>query len=214
MTVTVYSADEYPQGSDAWREFRAGIPTASNFHRALAGGDGKVRTDYLYKLAGEIMTQRPMTEFRSAAMDRGNEMEGGLLDLFAMIEDVEPERVSFVRREEKFGVIGASPDAFIGDDCGVEIKSAEPHVLIDILKKDRVPPEHIPQIQGNMLVTGRRSWWIAIGSYPGMPMFRRMIKRDESAMARLRLGLETFYEDLNQTVSFIKNYGKKRESII
>lgn len=201
MTVTIYSSEDYPQGSEQWRALRVGKPTASNFDRIMAGGAGKTRDDYLRKIAGEIITGEPMVEFKSEYMDRGSEREAELRAAFAMIENVEVQQVGFVERTEPYGKIGASPDGLIGDDSGLELKKAEPHVLISILKTNQVPTEHVKQIQGNMLVTGRSSWWIAIG-FPGMKMFRRKVRRDEAEIARLRIGLESFWRDLNEIVSW------------
>src|ERR1700675_1971877 len=68
-----------PQGSPEWFEARLGLPTASHFSTVMAqGADGPAmtRTQYLNRLAGEIITKRPAQEtFKSRAMERGKEME-------------------------------------------------------------------------------------------------------------------------------------------
>lgn len=204
----IVPADEAPQGTPEWKALRVGKITASRFADAVAGGDGKVRQKYLKELAGEVMTGEPAETFKSRAMDRGTEMESSLRATFQIETGLQVEQISFARRRRPYGVIGASPDGLVGADAGLEIKKAEPHVLIDILRAGRVPPEHVPQLQGNMLVTGRPFWWLAIG-FPGMPMFRRKVARDTAHIARLEVGLETFQQELDEMVAWLRNYGRE-----
>ncbi len=44
------------QGSSEWFACRAGIPTASKFATVLAKGEGKIRSQYMRQLAGEVIT--------------------------------------------------------------------------------------------------------------------------------------------------------------
>lgn len=206
--IEIVPADEAPQGSPEWKALRVGKITASRFADAVAGGDGKVRQKYLKELAGEVMTGEPAETFFSRAMERGKDMEGSLRATFEIETGLQVEQVSFVKRRRPYGIIGASPDGLIGDDCGLEIKKSEPHLLIDILRSGRVPPEHVPQLQGNMLVTGRPFWWIAIG-FPGMPMFKRKVPRDTAYQARVEVGLEAFQQELDELVAWLRKYGKE-----
>lgn len=195
------------QGTPEWTELRLGIPTASNFHRVLAGGEGRVRGEYMRKLAGETISRLPREEYRGAAMDRGGGMEPELRALYEIVTGFKPTPVGFVRRRLKSGFVGASPDAFLRKDGVLEIKSAAPHVLIEIMQSGKVPPEHLPQCQGEMLVTGRALCDLAIG-YTGMPLFRRVIRRDPSYIARLEVALDAFNEELAAMVAWVRRYGK------
>ncbi|MDE2103564.1 MAG: YqaJ viral recombinase family protein [Patescibacteria group bacterium] len=206
--IEIIPADAAPQGGAEWKALRVGKVTASRFADAVAGGDGKVRSKYLRELAGEVMTGEPAETFFNRAMERGKDMEGSLRATFEIETGLQVEQVSFVKRQRPYGVIGASPDGLVGEDAGLEIKKAEPHVLIDILRAGRVPPEYVPQLQGNMLVTDRPWWWLAIG-FPGMPMFKRKVPRDSAYCARLEVGLETFQRDLDEMVAWLRNYGKE-----
>lgn len=196
------------QGSPEWFEAKLGIPSASHFSDVAAAGEGKVRTTYMRKLAGEIITGLPREDYKNAQMDRGTRMEPELRALYEMISGNKTTKVGFVKHARPYGVIGASPDSFVGDAGIVEFKSAAPHVLIEILEADRVPPEHLPQCQGSMLVTGRRWCDLAIG-YSGMPLFRRRIARDDSYIARQEVALERFHRELVALVEKIKRYGRK-----
>ena len=206
MPSEIEIIEDVEQGSAEWVAARLGVPTASRFADVMAAGEGKVRFGYLKDLAGEQMTGEQAEGFRSRAMIRGQEVEPALRAMFEIETGLSVRQVAFIRRTRPYGVIGASPDGLIGDDCGLEIKSASPSVLIDILRAGTVPREHLPQVQGNMLVSGRASWWLAIGC-PGMPLFRRKIMRDSAYCARLEVGLEAFHAELAETVAWLHNYG-------
>ncbi len=197
--------DDIPQGTPEWRMLHVGVPTASDFGAVIAAGEGKVRDLYMRKLAGELVSGLPREDYHNSAMDRGTLVEPELRAQYAMLADVDPHQVGFVRRQRPYGVIGCSPDSLIGTDGGCEIKSAAPHILIEILRSNRIPAEHLPQVHGSMLCSGRKWWDLAIG-YPGMPMFWRRIHRNESYIARLEVGLQVFIEELNAMVKWLRSY--------
>src|SRR6202043_892501 len=125
-------------------------------------------------LAGEIITGKPEDTFESADMCRGREMEPAIRDLYCLVTNAKPERVGFVVN----GRVGASPDALIGEKGALEIKTQIPSLLIARHIDGSVPPEHAAQLQGVLWVAEREWIDVAIG-WPGMPLFRRRVKRDE-----------------------------------
>ena len=156
MSVEIFS--DVSQNSDEWLALRAGMPTASMFKDVTAkkgprGGIPKGRQTYLWKLAGEILTGEPMDHYVNADMERGHEREAEASDLYALLRDVEPERVGFIRN----GNCGCSPDRFIGDEGLLEIKDAAPHIQIERLLNGDLPSEHKQQSQGQLMVS-QRSW--------------------------------------------------------
>lgn len=206
--------EEIEQGSEEWYALRLGIPTASHFSDCVAvqrdPGKPGVRDKYMRKLAGEIITaKRRENDYKNAAMERGNQMEPALRAMYELITGLKTTRVGFVRHARSYGTIGASPDSLVGDDGMVEFKSMAPDGLIEVLEADRIPPEHIPQCQGGMLVAGRKWCDLAIG-YEGMPMFRRRIVRDNDYLNRLEVGLDVFIKELHARVERIKRYGQRR----
>jgi hypothetical protein len=95
-----------PHGTPEWHAVRLGIPTASNFSKVLAKGEGKVRNTYMVQLAAEIFTGESEEGFKSADMLRGNAMEPEARDYYAFLNDVEPQQVGFITN----GAKGGSPD--------------------------------------------------------------------------------------------------------
>ena len=200
------------QGCEDWFAARLGIPTASMFKTVMAsgkdGGESKTRSEYMRKLVGERITGTVQEGYRGAAMERGNGMEAELRGLYSLISGNEPQLVGFFKRKMPSGYfIGASPDSLVGKHGALEIKSAAPHILIDILRADKVPPEHMPQVQGSMLVGGFGFVDLAIG-YRGMPMFRRTVERDDAYIKKLTDALDAFNEELDKLERWVRNYGK------
>jgi hypothetical protein len=190
-----------PQGSPEWFEARRGIPTASNFSKILAKGEGKTRMSYMVQLAGEIITGEPADTYKSADMERGNAMEPEARDFYAFINEVEPQLVGFITN----GAKGGSPDALIGNDGALEIKTCKPSVLIDLLRKDQYPPEHKAQGQGNIWVAERD--WIDIECFwPKMPTLIKRAYRDDAYIKTLAEEVDRFNNDLTDLVEKIRRY--------
>jgi predicted phage-related endonuclease len=194
---------ECTQGTDDWLRARAGVPTASEFHTILAKGEGKTRRAYLYRLAGEIVTGEPAETFKSPAMERGNLMEDEAREMYAFIRRAEPVRVGFVRN----GRAGCSPDSLLGDDGGLEIKTKRADILIDVLLKDEVPPEHRAQLQGFLWITERK-WVDFVAYWPGLPLFVKRVERDEDYIATLSAEVAKFCDELDAVVERIRGWGE------
>jgi len=187
------------QNSPEWLRARMGIPTASAFSDVLAKGEGKVRRIYMLKLAGEILTGEPMESFTNGHTERGHAMEDEARDLYTFQTGAELQRVGFVRN----GSVGCSPDSLIGEDGGLEIKTKLPHLLIDVILKDKCPPEHVAQIQGILWVTGRQ-WWDIVIYWPGIPLFVKRIARDETYIQTLAAEVDRFTTELDAVVKQIR----------
>lgn len=197
--------DDIEQGSPQWLECRLGLPTASMFATVMAkgkdGGASITRRKYLYRLAGEIMTGELEETYQNADMMRGNAMEDEARETYAFIHDAVICRVGFIRNGQK----GASPDSLLGEDGGLEIKTAIPSIQIERLKRDDLPPEHRAQVQGSMWVA-EREWWDFVSYWPRLPLFVKRVYRDESYIAKLAAAVDAFNEELAQTVEWLRAY--------
>lgn len=205
MTAQIFDCE---QGSPSWYLARLGIPTASEFHTVLAKGkDGGVsltRRTYMMKLAGEVLTGEPMENYSNGYMERGKAMEDEARALYSFATNEAPERVGFVRNGDK----GCSPDALLGSNGLLEIKTKAPHMLIDVLLKDDFPPEHKAQCQGALWVAERE--WIDLAVYfPKMPIFIKRANRDEAYIAKLSEAVDKFNEELSAVVERVRAYGQQ-----
>lgn len=187
------------QGNPEWFAARVGIPTASMFGTVLAKGEGKTRRTYMMKLAGEIITGRPMDSFSSEHTDRGHDQEPIARDLYAFQTGNQCELIGFIRDGRR----GASPDCLVGEDGGAEIKTRLAHLQAELLCSGAVPPLHTPQIQGNMWVS-KRKWWDFVSYCPDMPLFVRRVARDEAYIQKLATEVDAFNRDLDAVVAQIR----------
>lgn len=203
------------QNSPEWLDARNGIVTASNFSKVMAGGEGKTRAKYMKQLAGEILTGIPAETFSNAAMQRGREMEHGIRDAYIASTFEKVQRIGFVKNHRlmKYAVAGCSPDAFVGEKGGLEIKSMIPENLIDLFERPAtLPPEHRAQVQGNMWVCEREWWDFKVGyhareGFEGIPPYEVRVYRDETYIKQISDAVEIFSYELKQLVEKLRKMG-------
>lgn len=193
-----------PQGSEAWLIDRAGCATASCFDAVIAKGkDGKpstVRENYIYQLAVERLTGQPSETFISASMQAGTEMEPYARAAFELATGLDVVEVGFLRLKEW---CGASPDGLIGTDAGLELKCPTQKVHAKTLLSGKMPAEHVPQVQGNLLVSGRQRWHFCSynRTFPThLRLFHCVIERDPTYILTLEAELEKFLADVAAAV--------------
>lgn len=189
------------QGSESWFECRRGIPTASKFATVMAKGEGKTRGKYMRQLAGEIVTGDPMESYSNDHMERGKAMEDEARDLYAFVHDADIRRVGFIRNGRK----GGSPDSLIGDNGGLEIKTALPDIQIERLLKGELPSEHKAQVQGNLWIA-EREWWDFVSYWPKLPLLRVRVFRDDDYIKTMAGEVDRFNDELALMVERIRNY--------
>jgi len=176
MKIKVY--DTFEQNTPPWEFVRLGIITSSNYQKLMATGrDGNAsvqRDRLIYDIAHELIAQgRADTWGGNRFTERGHELEREAFELYLDVKGVENySRPAFIRRLDIN--TGCSPDALIGDDGGVEIKTMSGGLFLKHMMNPRVPAEHVAQIQGNMLVTGRPWWDLVIYSPPHAPYITRV----------------------------------------
>lgn len=201
---------ECEQNSPEWFQARAGIPTASAFATVMAkgksGGESLTRKKYMLELAGEIITGEVAESYSNAHMERGKIMEAEARDLYSFTTDAETKLVGFVRNGNK----GCSPDTLIGSNGGAEFKTALPHIQIERLLANRLPPEHVAQVHGNLWVC-EREWWDFCSYWPKLPMLTVRVYRDEAYIKALAAAVDQFNEELAAVVESVRRYGDKDE---
>jgi len=196
------------QNSDAWMRARLGLPTASEFDVVLrekgrgASGESITRTKYLYRLAAEIVTGEPGESYSNQYMDRGHALEPEARSLYAFLTDEEIKQVGFIRNGQK----GASPDSLVGDKGGLEIKTKAPHLMVEALLKDEMPPEHMAQVQGNIWIA-ERDWWDLCLYWPRLPLFAKRVYRDDIYIKKLSAAVDRFNAELAEVVERVRRYG-------
>jgi hypothetical protein len=203
------------QGSAEWLEIKLGLPSASMFHAILAKGkeDGtnatsKTRRDYMLRLAGEILSGEPAETYTNGHMERGKALEDEARQLYQFTQGADLTRVGFVVASN--GVMGCSPDSLIGSDGVLEIKTALPHILLDLWLKKEFPPAHKAQCQGNLLCAEREFVDIAV-YWPKLLPFIKRAGRDEPYIRDLEAAVERFNTEVCEVVAKIKQLGAMTE---
>lgn len=206
--------NELEQGSLEWFRVRAGWPTASCFDKVKAKGRGgeesKTRAGYLYQLADEQIYQDVVEDYSNANMERGKAWEDEARDIYALTTGNLPERVGFVKNHTLRA--GCSPDSLIGKKGVLEIKTSFPRLWVPHLIKGTYPPEHTPQIQGGLWVTGRE-WCDLVIYWPRREPFITRIKRDEAYIAELAKAVAAFNTELDATVAAMRTRLNLREQL-
>lgn len=207
MSVEIFDVE---QGSVEWLECRRGIPTASRFKDILAeSADLAMRKKYRRQLADERYTGLVKEGFSSKDMERGKEQEPKIRAAYAFMTGSQLQQVGFARR----GIAGCSPDSLISGAKGfLEIKSAEPHILIGYIEDNKFPSAHKAQCQGGLWVMEYDYVDIAIGWCPDPPLARpypvfiKRAFRDESYIATIALHVEKFDREVGATLETINRY--------
>ncbi len=195
---------ECGQATPEWWAARQGIPTASNFHRIYAVGTRKLSRGidaYIDELLDERAMQLP-NYFSGAgkpttpAMQRGIDLEPTARAWYAGTIGLRVYQVGFCLTD--CGRFGGSPDAFVGDDGGAEVKIYADSVHAKWLADGILPLEHAAQVHGYLIVTGR-SWWDFVA---WSETHRPLVVRTEpnETTKELRVALERFSERFQKAI--------------
>ena len=185
------------QGTEQWHKLRIGIPTASEFDKILTAG-GKQSTQaeaYANRILAELVVGKPVETFKKTQwMEHGNKYEAEAAAYYELQNDIEAEKVTFVTDDDR--TMGCSPDRLIGEDGLLELKCPAPHTQIDYMLNGKLDREYWPQVQGQLLVTGRK-WVDLVSYYPDMrkPVAIR-VTRDETYLTTLSGALARFNDML------------------
>jgi len=189
------------QGSDEWLESRLGRPTASNFGRLITP-TGKASTSaqgYIDELVAQRITGEIPEFFKSAAMERGNELEPAAKALYEFTNDIEVKEVGLCLHDRY--ECGASPDGLINQNGGLEIKCPLPHTHVSYLRDGGIPAKYIPQVQGCLWIT-EREWWDFMSYHPSMEDLIVRVYRDNAYITKLA-------EQVIRAVEIIETESKK-----
>lgn len=197
--ITVY--DQFEQGSDLWYRARMGMVTTSCLKLVMRKGvgvkDSVGRDDYLNELISELKYGEPaaLYKYTNQHMDRGHEWEADVLLAYKECHaGVQVDHVAFIRNDEF--MVGCSPDGLVGKDGGVEIKTLLPKLMIRHKRNPGLPQEHMAQLQGSMMVTGRQ-WWDLVLYTPG-DYWEERVFRDESFISEIKRFLDPFQREMEK----------------
>lgn len=185
--------NDFDQRSEVWQNMRLGIPTASEFHRIITplGKKSEQWKGYAHRLIAEKMLKRQIDDqiANSPWVERGSQLEAQAVLEYEAQNDRDTQVVAFVTTDD--GKIGCSPDRLVGDDGLLELKCPAPQTQVAYLIDRKIEDKYRPQVQGQLLVTGRQ--WVDLFAYhPEMPFTTIRVERDEVFIRCLEGLLKTF----------------------
>lgn len=185
------------QRSPEWYALRLGVPTTSCFDKIITpkGDLSKQASGYIDECLAEWLTGEQREIPMNYWMERGAQLEDDAVALYEMTVSMDTVPVGFITNDEK--TIGCSPDRLVGDEGLVEIKCPAPWTHVGNLRSGVIDKKYYPQVQGQLLITGRK--WVDWFSYhPEMPPSLIRTERDEPYIERLSEALDQFVKDFNQ----------------
>ena len=197
------------QGSREWHGHRQGKVTGTRTKSAL--GKPPVQHTLLCSLVAERMSDPQISDFNSAAVDRGNEMEP-----FARKAVIEETGIEFVETgmlvSDDLPMFGLSPDAIYFDEAGVvtgglETKCPGTNKHIEYLIAGDVPKEYYHQVYAPFLLDDSIQWWI-FASYDD-----RCYERPLSLVTVTREDFDEIEEDREKLAKFLIMVDQQHEAL-
>jgi putative phage-type endonuclease len=194
------------QGTPEWFAQRLGKVTASRVADVIAKtktGYSTSRANYLAQLVAERLTGQAAESFSNAAMQHGTETEPLARMAYETETGLMVTEVAMIDHPT-IPMTGASPDGLVGESGLVEIKCPNTATHIDTLLSDKAPTKYIPQMQWQMVCTGR-AWCDFVSFDPRLPedmqLFVKRVERDDAYIAELEAEVKTFLIEVESTVN-------------
>lgn len=191
------------QGTEAWREARLGLATASMFdHIITPGGEpSKQAESYVCRVVAERLIGEPCESYESMAMQRGSALEHVAARWYAQQHPGLPViEVGLCRHDEL--AAGCSPDRLVGEDGLLEIKCPMAPTVVSYACSGRDGNKYRPQVQGQLWITGRR-WCDVLYFHHDFPVVKRM-ERDESYIQSLEKAVRDFCAAADLSEEFMR----------
>lgn len=151
---------EIEQKSEEWLYLRAGLVTASNFHKILplkSGKYGQTRKTYMNELISQVADREPKPNITAKQMEWGNTHEPIARGKYAMILNLKIHEFPFVISHN--GRAGLSPDGLTEEGLAFEIKCPWDSVHhTNFLEDARTKKEYFHQVNSSMWMTGADAW--------------------------------------------------------
>ena len=196
----MYQIIDCEQRSDEWFKARLGKWTASFFDKAITttGKRSASADETNNRLVAELFIGRPDETFQSDAMLRGSELEDEALSFINFTHGYNFKRVGFI--DSGLGY-GCSPD---GDDqeqdIGLEMKIPSLHTHLTYLAGKELPKTYKAQVQGSMMITGRKKW-VFMSYHPEVKPFVIIVERDDEYINEMKKIIEACCIDVRTKLS-------------
>lgn len=200
------------QGSEAWREMRLGIPTASAFDRIITEVKGELATGR-WKYAYELACERLLQEDTSLPLDglrwveRGKMLEADAVKHYEIVAGKTTDRIGLIMSDD--GSMACSPDRIHQDKLvGLEIKCPMAATHAQYMREGP-GKAYRWQVYGSMLISQFEAWDF-VSFHPNL---REVIVRYERTpeaqkeIDKLEKALVQFRAEVDEIEAFLRKQG-------
>lgn len=147
---------EGEQGTDAWRQAKAGRITGTRFASVMAKKDTAAYQNLVVDLAWELVfgPDDPSSHYTSKFMEEGIEREPESIDWYKFETDRTCVQPMFVIDGEQ-DYIGCSPDLLVDDRWMAQIKNPGRRAHLQVMESRKLPSQYRWQVQGELMVCQR-----------------------------------------------------------
>lgn len=203
------SAEHAKQRSSEWMQARCGRITASRI-RDVMGTPGK-RAAYQLELLSERLTGNSVKHYKSQPMQDGIDREPDARKIYVEYSELPVIETGFIVHPE-LEFYGASPDALVGHEGGLEIKCPTITTHIEWALEGVVPRDHRDQMYAGMDCTGRQ-WWDFMSYHPDLPIegrsFSIRLPRDDARIEAIKKEVIKFHEEVEAMRKKLNNGWKR-----
>ena len=194
--------NSFKQGDPEWHEARLDSVGGTDLSKIITskGERSKSRDDFIIEKASQIITRKSKPLFPTYEMKWGTEHEPEARTLFEFIHDIELTECAMIFSDEKRNW-HISPDGFNEDlKIGFETKCPQLKQFKATRDGNKLPTEHILQVQASLALTGWGKWWF-MSYFPGLKPFIIEVERNETLISIIHKEIKLFHEDLKQYIS-------------
>jgi putative phage-type endonuclease len=201
-------SEQIEQRTEQWFAQRAGKATASRFIDVVsltkAGKPTAGRERYMREIVFERLSGTPKHSVGALSLKWGTDVEQFAREAYEVESGDVVSETGFVTHPD-YPFIGGSCDGLIGDDGIIEIKCPHDEQVHIETWLNGMSPDHRPQVQGNLLVTGRK-YAVFISYDPRQNerfrLYHQRIERDDAYIDGVLLpGLLQFNAEVEQMIA-------------
>lgn len=202
MSITYYA--DVVQGTEQWHDLRRGLVTASIVKDLVTPSTFKIADNETVRGLMRLLVAERVTGWTDPTYSNFD-MERGVMDepvarAYYSENHAHVTEVGFVTNDVGGHTVGCSPDGLVEDDGGIEIKCPRSKEQLRTILADEVPAQYMPQVQFNLLTTGR-SWWDYVSFCAGMPLYRKRVEPDPQWFEAITAAVTAFEERAAQMTS-------------
>lgn len=158
------------------------------------------RGDFLIEKASQIITRKCKQLYPTYEMTWGNEHEDSARSVFEFATDIKLSQCAMIFNDDNRNW-HISPDGYNEDmRLGCEIKCPQLKQFMKTVDGQKLPTEHILQVQTSLALTDWGVWWF-MSYFPGLKPFIIEVKRNEELIGFIKEEVKLFLDDLNDLIN-------------